>query len=63
MLTMQLFVQLDYYGYTSMAWGKLLTQTVSYVAVESLLCMSGDAGCLPEANLTTVHFFCLSLTA
>ena len=46
MLTMQLFIQPDYYGYLNCE-----------LAVESLLCMSGHAMHLPEANLTTVHFY------
>ena len=54
MLTMQLFIQSDYYGYTGMGNA---SHSNCELAVESLLCMSGHARHLPEANLTTVHFY------
>ena len=54
MLTMQLFIQPDYYGYTGMGNA---SHSNRELAVESLLCMSGHARHLPEANLTTIHFY------
>ena len=54
MLTMQLFIQPDYYGYTGMGNA---SHSNCELAVESLLCMGGHARHLPEANLTIVHFY------